>query len=116
MEEGGKYWSQWSTYNNGWYLKSMGDAAVAVALLASPSITEDQLRNVMWNSLGIAYNKDFAFPKYAAAKNLGLPRSNEIRFNSNGLKGDGEYIGQTFDGGFIWCKFGDYDNIRMLLK
>jgi hypothetical protein len=117
ISDGGTNWSQWSTFNNGWYLKYLDRAAIAVSLISDPvGPTVDQLRNIAWNSLGIAYNKDFAFPKYADYNNLGLPRSNEVRFNAGGLANDGEYVGQMFDGGFIWCKVGDYSNISWLVN
>jgi hypothetical protein len=116
VSDGGTNWSQWSTFKNEWYLSFMDRAAAAVLSingLVGP--TSEQLTNIAWNSLGIAYNKDFAFPKYAEYNNLGFPRSNEVRFNPDGLADDGEYVGQMFDGGFLWCKVGDYDNISWLV-
>ena len=116
ISDGGTRFSPWSTFNNGAYLSTLDRAALAAALYA-PSLlpSEDQLKNVAWNSLGIPYNKDFAFPRFALANNLGIPRTEEVRFDNDGLVPDGMYVGQVFDGGFIWCLYGDYANISLLI-
>jgi hypothetical protein len=64
------------------------------------------IRNVAWNQLGIPYNPDAAFAKYAREKQLGNPVTTE--FDVSG------YRAQGFAGGILYAKVGDWANIQML--
>jgi hypothetical protein len=64
------------------------------------------IRNAAWNQLGIPYNPDAAFAKYARAQKLGNPVTTE--FDAEG------YRAQGFAGAIVYAKIGDWANIQQL--
>lgn len=68
------------------------------------SVHEDEIRNAAWNALGIAYNPDAAFPRYAREKGLGNPVTGEVDV--------GEYRLQGFAGGIVYAPIGRWDECQ----
>lgn len=67
------------------------------------------LRNRAWNKLfteSVAYNPDAAFAKQARALKLGVPTTNEGRFLG--------WAWQGFAGAILYCRDGEWDNIKRL--
>lgn len=60
-----------------------------------------------WQGLGIEYTREFAFPKYAHAHELGPPLTKELRLVVNGE----EYAVQGFRDGIAFCRAGKWDEI-----
>lgn len=63
----------------------------------------DVLRNSAWNNVGVAYNKEAYFPKYALRQDLGRPVTNEIYINF----GSRRYVYQAFDKGIVYSEVVD---------
>ena len=57
-------------------------------------------------------NTDGALYKYAMAKNLGYPQTDEFEFTFNTVG----YIGQVFNGGIVYVKKGDWLNCQWAKK
>jgi hypothetical protein len=64
------------------------------------------MRNAAWNQLGIPFNPEAAFAKYAREQKLGNPVTTE--FDVSG------YRAQGFAGGIVYAKIGDWANIHVL--
>jgi len=65
------------------------DPAVMLGLKDAPEddvdeATKTEIRNTVWNQMGIAYNPDAALAKFAKAKGLGAPKDGERRLVVNG--------------------------------
>jgi hypothetical protein len=72
-----------------------------------PSATAIQaIRNAAWSQLGIPYNPDAAFAKFARQQGMGNPVTTE--FDISG------YRAQGFTGGILYAKIGDWANIQIL--
>ncbi len=69
---------------------------------------EHALRNAAWNSGGIPYNPDAAFPRYAREHNLGNPETPEFDFSH----GKERYRGQGFSRGIVYARIGEWDTIK----
>ena len=65
----------------------------APPLIVGP--TDDEIRNLAWNSLGVAYVPDHTFPRYAREHNLGAPLRNTD--DHQGIRW------QPFLGGIVKC-------------
>lgn len=65
------------------------------------------LRNAAWSQLGIPYNPEAAFAKYARQHGMGNPVTTE--FDISG------YRAQGFTGGIVYAKTGDWANIQVLV-
>ena len=57
-------------------------------------------------------NTDAALYKFAQAKNLGYPQTDEFEFTF----ANGTYIGQVFNGGIVYVKKGDWGNVKWVKK
>jgi hypothetical protein len=79
---------------------------VAVTEEPPPSDPLDAIRDAAWGKLGVPYNPDAAFPKYARVHNLGVPMAGE--FDVAG------YRAQGYAGGIVYCKIGDWGNVQVL--
>ena len=64
------------------------------------------VRNAAWNALGIAYNADAAFVRFARANGLGNPVTGEFDV--------GEKRVQGFTGGILYATIGRWADIRVL--
>lgn len=72
--------------------------------------TAEEVRNEAWKALGIPYNPEAAFAKYAREHCLGVPMTPEFDFSINGVP----YRGQGFAECVLYCKTGDWGNIEEL--
>ena len=66
------------------------------------------LRNCAWQAGGIPYNPSAAFPRYAREHWLGNPETVEFEFEHEGIT----YRGQGFSKGIVFCRIGDWGNIK----
>jgi len=64
----------------------------------------EDIRNRMWQELGIPYYPEAALQKYARENNLGAPLSDEIYYMG--------VVEQAFAVKWLWCLEGDWDNIK----
>ncbi len=62
------------------------------------------IRQAAWDTVGINYNPEAAFSRYAREHGLGIPLTNE--FDVNG------YRCQGFVGGIVFAKIGDWGNVQ----
>lgn len=62
--------------------------------------TDDEIRDLAWNALGIPYTPDHTFPVYAQEHNLGAPLRDT--FDHKGVRI------QPFMGGIVKCVIGDW--------
>ena len=65
---------------------------------------QDQIQTAAWDKLGIERHPDWAFFKFAKAKNLGRPVTRE--FDRGNLRIQG------FDGGIVYTVIGDWANVK----
>jgi len=72
--------------------------------------TKTEIRNTVWNQMGIAYNPDAALAKFAKAKGLGAPKDGEQRLVVNGKA----YIIQPFDGAIAAVPEGEWDAVESI--
>ena len=70
-------------------------------------VPENVVRTEAWEALGVPFNPDFAFPRYAHEHNLGVPMTEEFDFSHRGVN----YRGQGFAQAILYCKVGDWGNI-----
>ena len=85
----------------------------AEAILETPQVTEEPakvypegvsgIRQKAWDTVGVNYNPEAAFSRYARQNGLGIPLTNE--FDVNG------YRCQGFVGGIVYAKIGDWGNV-----
>jgi N-acetyl-anhydromuramyl-L-alanine amidase AmpD len=66
------------------------------------------VREAAWNEAGIPYNPEAAFAKYARAHDLGNPQTEEFDFSYEGT----DYRGQGFGRAIVFCKVGDWENLK----
>lgn len=85
-----------------WFRANQGATAPTPQPEAQP-MHEDAVRAIAWNALGVPYNKDAAFVKYAKANNLGRPLGPERR--------EGRYTVQPFDGGIVYAVDANWDAV-----
>jgi len=64
--------------------------------------TDDEIRNLAWNAVGVAYNPMHAFPTYAREHDLGAPLGGT--FDHKGIRI------QPFMGAIVKCVVGDWNN------
>jgi N-acetyl-anhydromuramyl-L-alanine amidase AmpD len=74
------------------------------------AVPDNTVRAEAWNAGGIPFNPAAAFPKYARAHNLGNPETKEFDFEFRGVN----YRGQGFSQAIVYCKVGDWTNIKEL--
>lgn len=77
---------------------------------APPAPQADELLEVAWKALQVAYNPATAFFKYALANNLGIPLTNEFDFTIRGVS----YRGQIFhkiDTTLVYAEVEKWDKI-----
>jgi hypothetical protein len=70
-------------------------------------IPDNLVRAEGWNALGIPFNPNFAFPRYAHEHDLGVPLTEEFDFSYRGVN----YRGQGFAQAILYCKVGEWDKI-----
>jgi hypothetical protein len=66
------------------------------------------VREAAWNAAGIPFNPQAAFPRYAREHNLGNPLTDEFDFSYRGVN----YRGQGFSQAIVFCKVGDWGNLK----
>jgi hypothetical protein len=66
------------------------------------------VREAAWNAGGIPYNPDAAFPRYAREHSLGNPETGEFDFTYAGE----QFRGQGFSEAIIYCRVGDWGQIK----
>jgi len=69
---------------------------------------EQFLRRKTWDTIGVDWNPDAAFTKYAEDYNLGKPEYNEFDLVYDGV----EYRVQPFTAAIVLCVVGDWQNIQ----
>lgn len=62
------------------------------------------IREESWRQVGVAFNRDSAFARYARERTLGAPLTNEYDA--------GKYRAQGFTGGIVYARIGDWANVR----
>lgn len=72
--------------------------------------TKTEIRNTVWNQMGVPYNPDAALAKFAKAKGLGAPKDGEQRLVMNGKA----YIVQPFDGAIAAVPEGEWDAVEAI--
>jgi len=104
----GNWDSRWQTFD----LTSRA-ALLLGEYVASSSWDEaacgEWLRNLLWNELGVPYNPDAAFPRVAREHGLGRPVTPEGRAAWRGVR----VAFQGFANGFVFCREGDWGNVRV---
>jgi hypothetical protein len=71
---------------------------------------EQFVRRSSWDAVGVNYNPEAAFVKYAEDMVLGKPESNEFDIKWNG----NTYRVQAFTDGIVYCLVGDWQNIQFI--
>jgi N-acetyl-anhydromuramyl-L-alanine amidase AmpD len=71
-------------------------------------LPENLVREAAWNAAGIPFNPLAAFPKYARERDLGTPMTQEFDFSYQGVS----FRGQGFSRGIVFCKVGDWGNLK----
>ncbi|MFN2166139.1 MAG: N-acetylmuramoyl-L-alanine amidase [Anaerolineae bacterium] len=71
-------------------------------------VPENVVRTEAWEALGVPFNPNFAFPRYANEQNLGVPLTEEFDFSYRGVN----YRGQGFAQAILYCQVGDWGNIK----
>jgi hypothetical protein len=99
-------WYAWATNDNQTQIDFVWTPATTPQPPVDPLIPEQALRNAAWQRMGIPYNPDAAFSKYARAHNLGNPVEPETIYKDWTLQG--------FAGGILYCRTGDWGNIKVL--
>jgi hypothetical protein len=72
------------------------------------NLPDDIVREAAWTAAGIPFNPQAAFPRYAREHNLGNPQTDEFDFSYKGVN----YRGQGFSGAIVFCKVGDWANLK----
>jgi hypothetical protein len=110
---GGREWEKFDIRDQVWIntffrkLDAEGMPQPGTTPTPGPTATVIQaIRNAAWAQLGIPYNPEAAFAKYARAQKLGNPVTTE--FDISG------YRAQGFAGGIVYAKIGDWANIQQL--
>ncbi len=67
-------------------------------------MAEERIRDIAWKALGIPYNPNAAFPRYAREHNLGNPVTREVDVAGYRLQG--------YAGGIVYARVGDWSNVR----
>lgn len=68
------------------------------------TMDEQSIRNAAWQALGIPFNPDAAFPRYAREHNLGNPVTREVDVAGYRLQG--------YSGGIVYARVGDWANVK----
>lgn len=66
----------------------------------------EKIREAAWNQLGVRYNPEAALARRAREMSLGAPVTNEFDYDS--------YRVQGFVNGILYCRIGDWNNIKFL--
>jgi hypothetical protein len=72
------------------------------------NLPDNIIREAAWNAAGVPWNPDAAFPRYAREHNLGNPQTEEFDFAYKGIN----YRGQGFSQAIVYCKVGDWANLK----
>jgi hypothetical protein len=72
------------------------------------ALPKDLVREAAWNAAGIPFNPQAAFPRYAREHDLGNPMTDEFDFAYRGVN----YRGQGFSQAIVFCRVGDWDNLK----
>ncbi len=95
------------------FLLTFGAATSSVTPQPPPSGTiEDAVIAAAKQHVWMPINTDAALYKFAQAKNLGYPQTDEFEFPV----GAETYIGQVFNLGIVYVKKGDWGNVRWVNK
>jgi murein DD-endopeptidase MepM/ murein hydrolase activator NlpD len=91
------------------------DPAVMLGLKDAPEddvdeATKTEIRNTVWNQMGIAYNPDAALAKFAKAKGLGAPKDAEQRLTVGGKV----YVVQPYDGAIAAVPEGEWEAVEAI--
>ena len=70
--------------------------------------TKTEIRNAVWNQMGVPYNPDAALAKFAKAEGLGAPKDGEQRL----VVGGKTYVVQPFDGAIAVVPEGEWDAVE----
>jgi hypothetical protein len=116
---GGKEWEKFDIRNQVWieafFKKLDAEGMPKPGTIPTPTPTPtpgpsaatiQAIRNAAWTQLGIPYNPEAAFAKYARTNKLGDPVTTE--FDISG------YRAQGFAGGIVFAKIGEWANIQTL--
>ncbi len=83
------------------------DAVFSTVSTVVETVPVAAIRNVAWNALGIPYNPDAAFPKYAREHGLGNPVTREVDVQGYRLQG--------YAGGIVYAKIGDWGKVEYIV-
>lgn len=96
------------------------DSAVMLGLRQPPApeppeedmdeATKKEIRNTVWNQMGVPYNPDAALAKFAKAKGLGAPKDGEQRL----VVGGKAYIVQAYDGAIAAVPEGEWGAVESI--
>lgn len=82
-------------------------SGAAAAILETPKVYPagvNGIRQKAWDTVGVNYNPEAAFSRYARERGLGIPLTNEFDVN--------EFRCQGFVGGIVYAKIGDWGNVQ----
>lgn len=74
------------------------------------SKVETTIRQLAWAQGGIPYHPDWAFPRFARERGLGMPMGPETDATIDGVT----YRWQRFSGGIVYAKVGDWSNCKLI--
>jgi len=79
-------------------------------MIVPPADLLQTIRNAAWQKVGVPFNPDAAFPRYARERGLGapVPGTGEFDVRINGI----DYRVQPFVGGIVYCVVGDWGNVK----
>ena len=72
------------------------------------NLPENVVREAAWSAAGIAFNPTAAFQRHAREHSMGSPITDEFDFSYKGVN----YRGQGFNTGIVFCKVGDWANLK----
>ena len=72
--------------------------------------TKVEIRNTIWNQLGVPYNPATALAQFAKAKGLGAPKDGEQRL----VVGGKTYVVQPFDGAIAAVPEGEWEKVAAI--
>jgi len=71
---------------------------------------DEYVRRRCWDAVGVNYNADAAFFRYAQEHGLGKPETQEVDVTYDGVS----YRVQAYVMGIVFCRVGDWGNIRFI--
>jgi hypothetical protein len=75
--------------------------------IVDPDEIEQRVREKAWDTVGVPYNPEAAFPVYARLEGLGSPLAGEDDVEVDGVS----FRFQPYVGGVVFCKVGDWGNV-----